>query len=232
MGLKIGEVARRSGVPASTIRYYVKEGLLPAPSKANKKMAYYDEACIEKLEHIALLREKRYYPLSVIRNILRRMDDGFSFEESEVVENSVFAPEGQGEVRLVGRPEFLRLTGLSAEKLAEVEGIGLVIPSLGEKGKPLYDEEDITVARDAVKLVYDLGIDPKGLEFYVTLGRRIMDQEVAFRRKLTKGMPSKDNAEVTAHLTRAANLFRGYILRRLFQQRIRSRIQRSLDGEG
>jgi DNA-binding transcriptional MerR regulator len=228
MGLKIGEIARRSGVPASTIRYYVKEGLLPPPSKTNKKMAYYDESCIEKLKAIVLLQEKRYYPLSVIRNILRRMDDGFGFEEAEAVENAVFAPMAEGEVQLVGRPEFLRITGLSADQLDEVERIGLVIPSLNERGKSLYDQEDIAVARDAVRQVYALGIDPGSFEFYVTLGHQITDQEVAFRRKLIKGMPSKGNAEVTASLTRAANLFRSYILRRLFQKKIQSRIQRSL----
>jgi DNA-binding transcriptional MerR regulator len=232
MGLKIGEIARRSGVPASTIRYYVKEGLLPSPSKPNRKMAYYDESCIEKLKAIGELQEKRYYPLSVIRNILRRMDDGFSFEEAEAVESAVFAPAHGGEVSFVSRSDFLKLTGLKPDQLDEAERIGLVIPVLSERGKPLYDEEDIAIARDAVHRVYALGIDPKALDFYVTLGRRIMDEEVALRRKLTRGLSSKNNAEMTAHLTQAANLFRTYILRRLFQQRIESRIQRSLSGSG
>ena len=48
MGIKIGEIAKRSGVPVSTIRFYVKEGLLPFPEKVNKKMAYYDESCIKE----------------------------------------------------------------------------------------------------------------------------------------------------------------------------------------
>jgi DNA-binding transcriptional MerR regulator len=228
MGLKIGEIAKRSGVPASTIRYYVKEGLLPSPSKPNKKMAYYDESCLEKLKAIGNLQEKRYYPLSLIRNILRRMDDGFSFEEAEAVENAVFAPLAGEEVDLVDRPELLRLTGLTEEQLVEVEKIGLVIPFLNDRGKAFYDQEDITVARDAVKQAYALGIDPRDFEFYVTLGHQITDQEVAFRRRLIKGMSSKGNAEVTTSLTRAANLFRSYILRRLFQQKIQTRIQRSL----
>ena len=74
MGIKIGELARKSGVPISTIHYYVKEGLLPLPEKVNKKMAYYDEACLKKLEAIQHLKEKRYYPLAIIKNILRRID--------------------------------------------------------------------------------------------------------------------------------------------------------------
>ena len=176
MGLKIGEIAKRSGVPASTIRYYVKEGLLPCPERINKKMAYYDEACIRKLEAIQHLQEKKYYPLSVIKNILRRMDDGFSLEESEEVENAVFSPMTGGEMDLVDRPEFLRLTGLTPGQLDEAEKIGLVMPYLREKKKVFYNQEDITIARDAVRQVYRYGLDPKDLEFYVRLAREITDR--------------------------------------------------------
>jgi hypothetical protein len=71
-------------------------------------------------------------------------------------------------------------------------------------------------------------IDTKDFEFYVRLGHEITDHEVAFRKRIIRGMSAKDNAEITTNLTRAANLFRGYILRRLFQQKIQTRIQRSL----
>jgi DNA-binding transcriptional MerR regulator len=60
MKLKIGKIAKRSGVRPSTIRYYVAEGLLPRPEKTNEKMAYYDEACIDRLRAIQELKEKRF----------------------------------------------------------------------------------------------------------------------------------------------------------------------------
>ena len=36
----IGEVARRSGLTASTLRYYERAGLLPAPARAAKRRQY------------------------------------------------------------------------------------------------------------------------------------------------------------------------------------------------
>jgi MerR family redox-sensitive transcriptional activator SoxR len=36
----IGEVARRSGLTASTLRYYERAGLLPAPARASKRRQY------------------------------------------------------------------------------------------------------------------------------------------------------------------------------------------------
>jgi len=34
------------------------------PEKVNKKMAYYDEVCIERLKVIQHLQETRYFPFS------------------------------------------------------------------------------------------------------------------------------------------------------------------------
>ncbi|TLZ19504.1 MAG: MerR family DNA-binding transcriptional regulator, partial [Gammaproteobacteria bacterium] len=38
--LSIGEVAREAGVPASTLRYYEKAGLLPAPPRRSGQRCY------------------------------------------------------------------------------------------------------------------------------------------------------------------------------------------------
>jgi DNA-binding transcriptional MerR regulator len=103
MELKIGEIARKSGVPPSTIRYYVRQGLLPEPIKVNKSMAYYDESCVEKIQAIRHLQEKRYFPLAVIKNILRRMDEGLSLEEAEAIEDAVFGNQTDLPATLIDR---------------------------------------------------------------------------------------------------------------------------------
>src|SRR5271154_594772 len=40
LAMLIGEVARRSGIAASTLRYYEREGLLPAPARVSKRRTY------------------------------------------------------------------------------------------------------------------------------------------------------------------------------------------------
>jgi DNA-binding transcriptional MerR regulator len=228
MGIKIGEIAKRSGVPISTIRFYVKEGLLPSPDKVNKKMAYYDEGCINKIKAIQHLREKKYYPLAFIKNILRRMDDNLTFEEAVAVEDTVFDPMSNGEVGVVGKIEFLRLTGLTPEQLDKVERIGLLMPYFKEKGKTFYNQDDVIFAREAIQHVYRFGLNPEDFRFYLRLGNEITDQEMSLRRKITQDLSTKENIEITISLTRAVNLFRGYILQRLLQQKIQARIQKSL----
>jgi hypothetical protein len=228
MKLKIGEIAKRSGTPASTIRYYVQEGLLPKPQKANEKMAYYDEGCIERLQIIQELKEKRYFPLYLIKNILRRMDEGLSLAEAETVENAVFGSTNRIGCGLIDRPAFLASTGLSEKELKQAENLGILIPFTTGLDKTLYNEDDVRVGRDGLKKIAAIGMELKELSFWVEFGKKIVDREMALRRKIVSGKSTRENILITAELTRIGDFYREYILRRLFQKRVEQNIQRSL----
>lgn len=228
MEMKIGEIAKRSGVPPSTIRYYVRQGLLPEPTKVNKSMAYYDEGCIQRIQAIRHLQETRYFPLSVIRNILRRMDKGLSLEEAEAIEDAVFGMSADAGDVMVEKSEFLRRTGLSEEQLQIAQKTGLLMPFLQEKGKTLYDQEDIRFARDVLKRIMDYGQDIRELDFYVTFGREIIEREIALRRNAVRGKSTKENIRITTEISSIADFLRSYVLKRLFQRKVQSTIQKSL----
>jgi DNA-binding transcriptional MerR regulator len=228
MKLKIGEIAKRSGVRASTIRYYVQEGLLPKPEKANEKMAYYNEDCVERLQIIQELQEKRYFPLYLIKNILRRMDEGLSLPEAETVENAVFGSGEQIGRGLIDRPAFLAATGLTEKELKQVENLGILIPFNTVADKTLYNEDDVRVGRDGLKKFFGLGMELSELSFWVEFGKKRVDREMALRRKIVSGKSTRENILITAELTRIGDFYREYILRRLFQKRVEQNIQKSL----
>ena len=228
MKLKIGEIAKRSGVRASTIRYYVQEGLLPKPEKANEKMAYYNESCIERLQVIQELKEKRYFPLYLIKNILRRMDEGLSLPEAETVENAVFGSDDRIGRGLIDRPAFLAATGLTEKELKQAEKLGILIPFTTGVDKTLYNEDDVRVGRDGIKKFAGLGMELNELSFWVEFGKKIVDREMALRRKIVSGKSTRENIRITAELTRIGDFYREYILRRLFQKRVEQNIQKSL----
>ncbi|TBU89528.1 Cd(II)/Pb(II)-responsive transcriptional regulator [Stutzerimonas kirkiae] len=50
--MKIGELARRTGCPVETIRYYEREGLLPAPARSEGNYRMYTAAHVERLAFI------------------------------------------------------------------------------------------------------------------------------------------------------------------------------------
>src|SRR2546427_10278013 len=72
--LRMGELAEASGVPAATIKHYLREGLLPEPVKTSRNMAYYPPEFVDRIRLIKQLQEERFMPLRVIRDLLERED--------------------------------------------------------------------------------------------------------------------------------------------------------------
>jgi len=70
--MKISELSRRSGIPISTIRYYILEGLLPAAVKTGKTRAYYSDAHLKALDLIRHKQTVEDKSLSVIRKEIRK----------------------------------------------------------------------------------------------------------------------------------------------------------------
>ncbi|MEE9100497.1 MULTISPECIES: Cd(II)/Pb(II)-responsive transcriptional regulator [Pseudomonas] len=50
--MKIGELAKLTGCPVETIRYYEREGLLPEPSRSEGNYRQYDAIHVERLSFI------------------------------------------------------------------------------------------------------------------------------------------------------------------------------------
>ena len=73
--LRMGELARASGVSAATIKHYLREGLLPEPMKTSRNMAYYPAEFVERIRMIKQLQEERYMPLRVIKDLLEEDPD-------------------------------------------------------------------------------------------------------------------------------------------------------------
>src|SRR5277367_5535084 len=69
-GIRMAELAARSGVARETIHFYLREGLLPRPEKGGRTVAFYGEEHIERLRLIRRLREEKYLPIAVIRRLL------------------------------------------------------------------------------------------------------------------------------------------------------------------
>ena len=76
-GVKIGEVAARSGVPAKTIRFWEDQGLLPAPARTSAGYRDYEPGILERL---AFIRQAQAAGLMLeqVRRVLDIRDSGES----------------------------------------------------------------------------------------------------------------------------------------------------------
>ena len=224
MPLKISELEKITGVPQSTIRYYVKEGLLPKPEKINKSMAYYDESCIDRIALVRNLQENKYYPLSVIKNILKGIDKGANLNGLLTLEDAIFGPKPGGSHTFYTREEFLKAGEIDSELLDTMEGMGILIPyNKGDK-RP-YNEEDLSFARHISQGCLELGVDIRDMGFYVEMGRKIVEEEIKLRKKIVKGKTTAENIKITTLLSERSDEMRSYIMRRLFQNHVKKMIE-------
>ncbi|MDX6237053.1 MAG: hypothetical protein QOG10_1868, partial [Kribbellaceae bacterium] len=71
----IAELSRRTGVPVATIKYYLREGLLPSGEAVGATRSRYDETHVRQLRLIRALVEVGGLSLSRVRDVLAEVGE-------------------------------------------------------------------------------------------------------------------------------------------------------------
>jgi DNA-binding transcriptional MerR regulator len=74
--MRISELARRSGVALPTVKYYLREGLLPPGRAISATQAEYDESHVERLALIRALVDVAGLRLAAVRSVLGALEEG------------------------------------------------------------------------------------------------------------------------------------------------------------
>ncbi|MEU8465173.1 MerR family transcriptional regulator [Streptomyces sp. NPDC029003] len=73
--MRIGELSARTGVPVPTIKYYVREGLLPAGELSSPNQARYGDVHVRRLRLVRGLLEVGGLSVAAIGQVLAAVDD-------------------------------------------------------------------------------------------------------------------------------------------------------------
>jgi DNA-binding transcriptional MerR regulator len=73
--MRIAELSRRSGVPVATIKYYMREGLVPQGERTRPNQASYGESHLRRLRLARALMDVGGLPVAVARDVLHTLDD-------------------------------------------------------------------------------------------------------------------------------------------------------------
>ncbi|MEQ8267024.1 MAG: MerR family transcriptional regulator [Parvibaculum sp.] len=68
--MKMKELEAATGIGRETIRYYIREGLLPEPVRPKRNVAAYGREHVKRINLIRRLQHERHLPLSVIKSIV------------------------------------------------------------------------------------------------------------------------------------------------------------------
>ena len=212
-GLRMNELVATTGVPKSTILFYLSQGLLPQPRRTSPNMAYYEPACVERIRLIQQMQERHRLSLSEIKQCLDDEDRGSELGVYLELNEEVFGPGGPR--RLLDAKAFCRETGLSANHLEELQQARLLLPL--EEGR--FDAEDVSMGRMYLG-AFNFGIRARDLSYYADLGEKIVDQEMALRNRMTGRLPYSQDAAHTIAMVKNARICRAYVIDRLFQHRV------------
>jgi DNA-binding transcriptional MerR regulator len=239
--LKMSELVKRTGVQKETIRYYISEGLLPAPLKTGKNMAYYDESYIERIEHIKELQLKYFLPLKIIKEIVVQSHPEMTLGERALIRDHMKEfmqlQDSQRKYAPMTLKELSRNTGMSKDEIIEMEKCEMISSRTGEDGTKVYLDRDIKVVEAFA------GIRKGGLrkEFGFTVDQFRMQSDVIstlakeevkdFLRKLSSQLSLEYDKEFIAQLGENAIERVNEFIVQLRRKMILDFIQELVDGQ-
>lgn len=71
--MRIGELSRRTGAPVPTIKYYLREGLVPHGERTSPNQARYDESHVHRVRLVRALVEVGGLSITAAREVLALM---------------------------------------------------------------------------------------------------------------------------------------------------------------
>ena len=127
--MKMKDLERAAGVGRETIRFYIREGLLPEPHRPSRNVAWYDVSFVERLALIKELQQKRFLPLHVIRSMV-----GTDAPPSRDEVRTLLEIDGKLFPAVAGAPEaaaerlldVARTVGIPAREIRDFAATGMI----------------------------------------------------------------------------------------------------------
>jgi DNA-binding transcriptional MerR regulator len=230
--LKMRELSKMTGVPPGTIRYYINEGLLPKPLKTHRNMAYYNGDYVGRIRLIRELQEKRYLPLSIIRQMLDQSGNSMDSEEIK----TLLELEGKLFKNISTFPEFqppnideLSVhTDVGKETIEELERTGII----SRQPDGCFDEDCVKIVEILRKLrdagyTEETGFTSEHIKMYMDMIEVLAKQEVRTFSKAVTGKLSFD--EMTEMAETGINLLNSLI--GIMRKRLILKISREPGGD-
>jgi DNA-binding transcriptional MerR regulator len=195
--VKMSEISRLSGVPAPTIKHYIREGLLPEPAlRTSRNMAYYDPKIVGRIKRIKDLQKTRFLPLKVIKDLLDERMKG----EEEGLADAIREVLGRGD-----QPEETRTAlverGVSEEDINWLINMELIQADPKHTDDQLFRGDDVRLI-DILTRSRNAGLTPDMLPASILIAyaeaiRTLVRLELQIFRTGVMSRAGEDTARLT-----------------------------------
>ncbi len=150
----MSELAARTGLPVPTIKYYLREGLLPPGESVAATRAHYDDSHVRRLRLVRALIEVAGLRLEDVRRVLEAIEDeDLSWHEAVGAAHTRLPSPAGGAADESQRQRVDELLGRHGWELSPVsphrEALAAALASLESLGHPPSDDHLDTYAEAA-----------------------------------------------------------------------------------
>jgi DNA-binding transcriptional MerR regulator len=182
--MRMRELERRSGIGRETIRYYIREGLLPEPARPKRNVARYSDDHVIRLHAIRRLQEERFLPLSVIKALLNadaveQVVDTAAFPGLDVVLAERLGEAGPAR----SLAEVAAHLGMALENAQDLARIGIIEPVRDAAGQDQLSPRDVAILTrwqglHAAGFTPERGFTPHESRIYVEVVQWLAKEEI------------------------------------------------------
>lgn len=208
------ELEAATGVPRSTIHYYLRQGILPPAEKAARNSASYGEHHLRRLGAIARLRELGVQlPLTLLKRAAELMDRDVEPEVAIDLERAVVgaAPTG-APTRPMSAPELASAAEVPVAFVEQLIEARLLVPIPGDP--PSFDGTDLRLVRLTQSLVEATGLAPAVATRISDTVRDLSRYEMELRNRAVAGRGDAESFELTLRIQEGVHLIHSYLFYR------------------
>lgn len=209
--MRISELSRYTGVPVATVKYYIREGLLPPGRATSATQAQYGDAHVERLRLLRALLGTGGLSVSAARDIVAALDHPpTSIHDLLGTAHDRLGPDVPADVDTTSARALLRELGwpatpdgsalrqfavaLDALRDGGVEPTADLIRRYAEAARALGDQDVADVPTDSPEAVHFVVIATILLEPVLLALRRLAHIEASQRRFEDEPVPRSDVA--------------------------------------
>jgi DNA-binding transcriptional MerR regulator len=223
--MRMSELSKRTGVNRESIRYYIREGLLPKPRKISRNIAEYTEKYVDQVLLIRELQDRLFLPLAAIKKIMRKgrisdIDKTLVRLQSDYLQPLDHLLPGQ----VKGESKFLEATGINVDRLADFEAWGIITPKRVQ-GEKVYSQEDLTIGKiisgfRRLGLGVEHGSSPHNIKEMTDLLKDILNRNSANFNNIVRDLPLDKQWEMANSATEIAAQLLYHLYKKLSQDLI------------
>jgi DNA-binding transcriptional MerR regulator len=226
MEYKISQLVEKTGVPKSTILYYIKEGLLPEARKLKPNVHRYSDEHVERLKYIRYMQEQMGSTNDQIKAALKNANRSFSSSLTMIEPLMNTLSRIPADAEHYTKAEFADAFSLDAALVERLLEAGLLLPTAEDD----FTHKDAAIVKLA-EMFESVGVAPGILKTYAEHANALAVLERQMQQQLCKARTDENFSTLWKILFETLFTAKPYLFDRTAYHAFVTALKEELDAE-